>query len=111
MHLTKSMSRILILLLVLRVCAAPIAARPNTFRPYPKAGFIVRVCAWPAQRARESAISARENGGYGHGENTAIFPSITARTPTLLSRVRVSDRVELSFHAPSARRVVDCPRC
>jgi hypothetical protein len=111
MHLPKSMSRILIVLLVLRVFAAPIAARPSTFRPYPKAGFIVRVCAWPAQRSQDSVISTQQNGGCGHGENTAIFPSATAQALALLTRVRLLDRVVWTFHGPSSRRPIDSPRC
>jgi hypothetical protein len=111
MHLIKSMSKILILLLVLRVFAAPIAARPDSYRPYAKAGFIVRVCAWPAQRSHDSAISVPDNGGRGYGGNTAVFPGTSARALALLTRAHLFDRVVLSFHNPSSRRLIDSPRC
>jgi len=114
MHPIKSMTRILILLLVLRVLAAPIAARPDSYRPHSKAGFIVRVCAWPAQRPQRSntsAISVPGYGGRGYGGNTARFAGTTARTLAFLTRARLFHRVVLSFHDPSSLRLIDSPRC
>jgi hypothetical protein len=110
----KSVTRILTLLLVLRVLAAPIAARPDSYRPHPKSGFIVRVCAWPAQRPQHSnasVMSVPDYGGRGHGGNTARFPGTSARALSFLTRARVFHRVVLSFHDPGSYRIIDSPRC
>ncbi len=114
MHPLKRMTRILILLLILRVLAAPIAARPDSYRPHPKAGFIVRVCAWPAQRPQHSngsAMRVPDDGGHGHGGNNAAFPGTSARALAFLTRARLFHRVVLSFHDPGSYRPIDSPRC
>jgi hypothetical protein len=111
MHLLKGMSRILILLLILRVLAAPIAARPDSYRPHSKTGFIVRVCAWPAHRSHASAVRVANCDGHGHGGNTAMFPGTTTRALAFLTRRRLFDPVVLSFHDLSSRRLIDSPRC
>lgn len=108
MHLLRGMTRILVLLLILRVLAAPIAARPDSYRPHPKAGFIVRVCAWPVQRSDTSAIHVP---GNSDGANTAMFPVTTGRAIAFLTPARRLDRLALSLHDPSSRRLIDSPRC
>jgi hypothetical protein len=108
MHLLRGMTRVLILLLILRVLAAPIAARPDSYRPHPKDGFIVRVCAWPVHRSNASAICAPRNS---NGENTAMFPVTTDRAIAFLTRSFRLDRLALSLHEPSSRRLIDSPRC
>ena len=114
MHLMERMSRILIFLLILRVLAAPIAARPDSYRPHSKTGFIVRICAWPAERSQRlngSAIRVPGYGGRGHGGNTTVFSGTSARAVALLTRAQVFHRIVLSFHNPSSLRPIDTPRC
>ena len=58
MHRFVSMARTLvILLLTLRVLAAPLAMRPEPFRNPSNYRLVVRVCAWPAQRPQRSLTS------------------------------------------------------
>jgi hypothetical protein len=115
MHPISSMARILILLLlILRFLAAPIAARPDSYRPHTKAGFIVRVCAWPAQRPHRSTacpISLPSYGGLGHDGHTHGFWGTTARTRTSLILACLFHQVTWSWHHQSERRLVDSPRC
>jgi hypothetical protein len=105
------MSRIVILLLVLRMFAAPIAARPVSTRPYVKAGFIVRVCAWPAKRSHDAAIGVCEHGGCWHGEIPSTFSSATTQSLAIRTRFRSFDRVVVASHGPGWRRRIDSPRC
>jgi hypothetical protein len=114
MHAKERMTRILIFLLILRVLAAPIAARPNCYRPLSKTGFIVRVCVWPAQRPQRltaSSICLSGDGSRGQGERMHGFWSTTARTLISPMRARLFHQVTESFHDLSAFRLIDSPRC
>jgi hypothetical protein len=112
---TMRLLRILtIVLLVLRVLAAPITTRPANYRPGAKAGFIVRICAWPAQRphrATESLIAASRDFGPGHRAPKRGFRGTMrlARTSPILGRV--FHQVNWSGGELSARRRLDSPRC
>lgn len=46
----EGFSRTLLLLLVLRMVAAPVALRPGSPSPRTGTTFVARVCAWPAAR-------------------------------------------------------------
>src|SRR3954447_10149428 len=54
MGLLAGMARCLILLLVLRMIAAPLALRPGSPASGSNSHYIVRVCAWPAQRLQRT---------------------------------------------------------
>jgi len=114
MHAKERMMRILIFLLTLRVLAAPIAARPDCYRPVSKTGFIVRVCMWPAQgpqRLTACSTSLRGDGSRGQGEHMHGFLSAAARAHISPIRAHLLHQVTVSFHDLSAFRLIDSPRC
>jgi hypothetical protein len=114
MHTNERMMRILIFLLILRVLAAPIAARPDCYRPLSKTGFIIRVCMWPAQgpqRLTASSTSLPSEDSRGQGERMHGFLSTTACTLISPIRAHLFHQVTVSFHDLSAFRLNDSPRC
>ncbi len=111
MHAINGVTRILILLLLFRVLAAPIAARPESHRPYAKAGFIVRVCAWPARASMYSAVGSPEYDDRLPGGDAAEFLPASARAIAFLTRARVFHWVVLRYHDPSSCRIRDSLRC
>jgi hypothetical protein len=113
MHLSKSMTRTLIVLLILRVVAAPITLRPISYRPQAKKGFVVRVCSWPAQRAVRSNVSAFSVPDYDGGPGGIVehLPVPSACDLAHLNIAQPFKRLMLLLHDPGARRFIDCPRC
>jgi hypothetical protein len=59
MRLSANLSRTLVLLLALRVIAAPLALRPISPQNHTHR-VVVRVCAWPASRSQRFAGSSCE---------------------------------------------------
>jgi hypothetical protein len=113
MRLTSSMTRILIALIVLRVLAAPISARPDLPKAPSDARFIVRVCAWPAQRAQRLSASASlvsRFSGRGAWVSRPSAPSYP-RLASLWTLGRLSLRLPPFYRDPSALRLLDSPRC
>jgi hypothetical protein len=115
MHsIKKSMTRTLIILLILRVIAAPITLRPISYRPQAKKGFVVRVCAWPAQRAVRSnvtAFSVPDHDDSGLGEIVERLPVPSAWDLAHLDFAQPFQRLKRLLHDPGARRSIDSPRC
>jgi hypothetical protein len=114
MHsIKKGMTRTLIVLLIIRVIAAPITLRPISYPPQAKKGFVVRVCAWPAQRAVRSTVSAFSVPDYDGGLSGIVerLPVPSACDLAHLDFAQPFQRLMLSFSDPGARRFIDCPRC
>ena len=115
MRRIKGTTRILILvLLILRVLAAPVSARPYSYGPHPKAGFVIRHCKWPAQRpqrATASAISVPLNPGLGDtGLPQGVWSKITlAHTSPILSCI--FHLVAWTCYDSYAPHLVDRLRC
>lgn len=51
-------TKILSILLITRMIAAPIALRPDSSTPCANYHLVMRVCAWPAQRPQRSPTSS-----------------------------------------------------
>ena len=103
--------RTLIVLLILRVVAAPITARPDTARPPSQARFIVRVCAWPAQRPQRltsASILLPRSGNNPRNVRFVSFPRSLDRADGSLIRARLS---RLTHQDTSSVHLSDCPRC
>jgi hypothetical protein len=60
-----AMTRALLVLLVARVIAAPLALRPAAAGGPVRDVVVLRVCAWPAPPPGGSAADASLNGGLG----------------------------------------------
>jgi hypothetical protein len=113
MHSAKGMTRLLIALLILRVIAAPITLRPVSYRPQAKDGFVVRVCAWPAQRAIREQVSEfgiPNHDDRGPSDIVESLPVSFACNPFHLRFAQFLERQLSSLHDPSVRRFIDCPR-
>src|SRR3954468_16177032 len=111
MRVSPLMTRILIALLTLRVLAAPVAARPDTPHSPSAHRFIVRICAWPAQRPqRATAVAILLPGSRGTvpDPRTAAIRATTLRD---LSRSALSRLAAPSVRDATAHRVIDSPRC
>jgi len=108
-------SSVLILLLVLRVLAAPIAL-PDSPRPQAHTALVVRVCAWPAQRALRPAL-AQVAGGWvrrGWGDVSADLmraADVGLRTPPGQARVAAHTLLALADASFVHVHVSDCARC
>jgi len=105
----------LIALLVLRVLAAPIAARPEPPRPPSTSRFIARVCAWPASRPQRfiaPAASARKPRAAGRASSGDLLPlsRLRGRAAVTASALRCGLRF-WSHEGHSALHLSDCPRC
>jgi hypothetical protein len=106
-----SVSRVLVALLVLRVLASPIAARPDSPRPPSNDRFIVRLCAWPAQRVQrfnsKEVLSPRTPGDL-RPYRTPMEPAST------LDRLARAHLTRLSLLAAANKHLIhlfDAPRC
>jgi hypothetical protein len=114
MRSKPGLTRIVISLLFLRVLAAPIAARPDTDRPPSTDRFIVRVCAWPAQRPQRSTSASlllpsfRGARRPDQGDWLAVSQAQASGSP---GRSILARRVALSFHDTTAWRRLDRLRC
>jgi hypothetical protein len=109
----RSMTRALVVLLVLRVVAAPIAARPDP--PTPSAGhpFVFRKCAWPAprpQRMTSVSILRPSHRGPGRGPKADPISGHPARHPAPLTEGCLSRLVLLCSRDRAAFRLTDSPR-
>src|SRR6476646_3061360 len=115
MYQRTGMARILIVLLVLRVVAAPIALRPDTPRHSTNDRFVVRVCSWPVQRALRPASFAslivRPRGAAG-GRASDWFPSPRhqARGEFQPQAILSRSRLWSATNTPPVH-LTDCPRC
>ena len=93
MQPTMRMTRILIfVLLILRLFAAPISARKPEGREAgsKSAGFTVRVCSWPAQRAQRqtiASISVPRKPGLTAGDQLPVFCASAMRRCLSTSRL------------------------
>ena len=109
------MARILITLLVLRVLAAPIAARPDITWPTSHGRFIVRVCSWPAQRPMRvttPAVLVRRSRCPADGLTSFRLPPSQLRGPDPFSARAALARFALgSSRNKSPVHLSDCPRC
>ena len=115
MHLFANMTRTLvILLLTVRVLAAPLAMRPEPFKTPANYRLVARVCAWPAQRPQRSlsltslAPCFRGGGpdnaeGRGHGP---VPPNLLS-----LSRARLSRLLGPELTGPSSEQLPCFLRC
>lgn len=103
--------RILAALLVLRVFAAPIGLRPGPSTPAVGHRFVIRVCAWPAQRpARPALVGSHGTRFRGPGGDplARVNPALQARAPRapgLAPSSALALPVGVSVH------LSDCPRC
>jgi hypothetical protein len=107
----RGLLRILIGLLILRVIAAPVTARPDPPRSADGPRFVVRVCAWPAQRAQRPTVAPqREFRSEGPGAVPAgrLSPTSRAGASGPLTGARLFG---LSFRDSDLVRVHDRPRC
>ena len=110
----SSMMRLLVFLLIIRVFAAPITARPITAKLPTYRGFVVRVCAWPAHRPHREVsnqlLAARGNG-RGDGFRTRRIAPLRPHERPFLVHAKL---LALSIRAvPSSTSVYlsDSPRC
>jgi hypothetical protein len=114
MHSSPGMSRILFSLLFLRVLAAPIALQPSTFKPPSNVSFIVRVCAWPAQRPqRVTTVSLLVPSSRGQRQAIKAdrLPASSACTVGSLGRAGLAGLIALSYFDIIAFRPIDGLRC
>jgi hypothetical protein len=114
MRSIAGLTRILISLLILRVLAAPIAARPDTPKPPSNDRFIVRVCAWPAQRPQRltsASILRPSFRGSGRDAKANVIPDSQAPPLRELSQSVLSRLAIMSDRDTTAFRIVDSPRC
>jgi len=111
MRLSPLVTRILIALLILRVLAVPVAARPDS-SPSPSAHrFIVRICAWPAQRPprpNDVAILLLGCRGPVPGPRPFAFWAASLADP---DRPPLSRLASSSVRQSTANRIIDGPRC
>ena len=108
------MTRTLVVLLILRVIAAPISARPDTFRPTTTDRFYARVCAWPAQkpgRLSSSCVPVPRPGDDGPDVAPGLFPKDRGRAAGPLPRETLSRLTRLTFQDRSPVRLSDRARC
>ena len=96
MHLFVNATRTLvILLLTLRVLAAPLAMRPEPLKTPARYQLVARVCAWPAQRPQRSlsltslapcyrggCLDDAEGRSYG-----SVPPNLLSLSRAILSRL------------------------
>ncbi len=111
MHTRTDILRSLVFLLVLRMIAAPIAARPDLPKPSDHGRFVARVCAWPAQRPQRPAsawIAQTREGGSNRDAGPGRFLRRGALAPNALTRARLS---RLARRHGTSVRLSDCPRC
>lgn len=108
-------ARILVALLVLRVVAAPAAARPDPPRPPSHARFIVRVCSWPAQRPQRVTTPALWTRRPVAPQDEPAGDLIASARRSARNRVTASalrDRLVFWDHRTfSPLHLSDCPRC
>jgi hypothetical protein len=105
------MMRTLIVLLILRVVAAPITARPDAPTPLSQGRFIVRVCAWPAERPRRLAAGSDFSVRPGNHERDPSPASPVLRACAEPTRGRLSLLMASALGDRPPVRLSDCPRC
>jgi len=109
----SAVTRILTILLVLRVLASPIALSPES-HPAPHGRYIARVCVWPAQRPyrlspAESILPRFARDGY---DALAPWrPACAADSAGPLTRAALSGSVGFVRSPSPSVRLSDCPRC
>src|SRR4051812_9507885 len=70
-YVLGTLTRTLVLLLILRVAASPLALRPSSPRPHSNYHVVVRVCSWPAPRPERSpSTSSLLRVSLGNGPGT-----------------------------------------
>jgi hypothetical protein len=111
MRLNGSMTRILFLLIVLRMLAAPVALRPDAPKAPIYHRFIVRMCAWPAHRPQR--INAAEHlvsrpDGDDRRARADLDRASRTRSAVPLIRGYLSLLVR---RTPHTVHLSDCPRC
>lgn len=100
----NSLKRVVLLLLVLRVAAAPIALRPMPTNPV-RVVMVVRVCAWPVHQARVTSAKLTE------GRDDQVVPvSPAPLVPRSVPPTTAADW-PLSFLHDDSRRLLSCLRC
>ncbi len=111
----KSIARLLIFcILVMRVVAAPIAARPLAAGIQTKTGFVVRVCAWPIQRPQRSTSASLVLRGPGGPHRETFAANGQARSlglDTPSNPFRSAFGIGRFIHDPRSHRRLDRPRC
>jgi hypothetical protein len=108
MRLTMNVLRTTaVLLLILRVLAAPLAMRPASPKSATKSRLVARVCAWPVPRAERSSLTAsfvlrpRFKGPRVENDiNLALGPPLRPRMPRLAAG---SDTPTLLSPSPAGR--------
>ncbi len=105
----RGILRILVVLLIARFLASPIAARPFSRVLRTNGGFIARVCAWPAQRPvrpASTALLANRRGGPRNHFHPSTRPRVRPvdRPPAPLALALAPPRKTSSVY------LTDCPR-
>jgi hypothetical protein len=98
MNALASVSRTLIVLLVLRVLASPIAL-PDSPRHQAHTQLVVRVCVWTAQRPQRPALAETAGGRLLRGWDDASTDPVLAaavRDRTPLGRTRMASSALLT---------------
>jgi hypothetical protein len=115
MHYNLSATRILIVLLVLRMLAAPVAL-PDSSRTQAQHPLIVRVCAWPVHRPKRLLSPylpvKRFRGGWDDVLASLVPVAATrarAREALVLARARALRAREGAFFVHV--HLSDCARC
>lgn len=116
MHRRMGGARILIVLLALRVVDAPIAARPDPPRPPSHSRFVVRVCAWPAQRPQRVTAPAIRTREWHPAEDESVAYLIPpagrrGRGAVTASAVLLRRLACRGTDHDTAVHLSDCPRC
>jgi hypothetical protein len=92
-------SRIILLLLIVRMIAAPVAQRPTNTRHRSSSGLVLRVCSWPAQVAQSTSIRLAE-GLDGSAPSLAFLsprPSMSG-IPLSAPAVRIASPCDRGLH-------------
>jgi hypothetical protein len=92
-------SRIVLLLLIVRMIAAPVAQRPTNTRHHPSSGLVLRVCSWPAHVARSTSIRVAErlDGSAPGPASPSPRPSMSG-IPLSAPAVRIASPCDRGHH-------------
>jgi len=111
MHRGPGILRILVAFLILRIFAAPVAARPDAARSLNEHRFIVRICAWPVQRPERPTLTSRLSvGSTGRSHFTIAGDNRVANDRRNGSSARIRHSLIRSY-VINPVHLDDRPRC
>ena len=111
MQSLAGMTRTVVVLIILRMIAAPVAMRPDAPTAASNHRFVVRVCTWPVPRPLRQASQLVLPGSAPDDRKTMTGQPPRPGLVDRLTRSRVTERTPVADSRRASVHLSDCPRC